>query len=71
MDIFLEAHALVPGEIVLDIDTTDVAVHGDQKGRFLRGYYDRYCYLPLYIFSGEHLLCARLRCANIDASPAT
>ena len=57
-----------PEEIVLDIDTTDVALHGDQEGRFFHGSYDHYCYLPLYIFSGEHLLCARLRCANIDAS---
>jgi hypothetical protein len=68
VDIFVEAHASVPEEIVLDIDTTDVALHGDQEGRFFHGYYDHYCYLPLYIFSGEHLLCARLRCANIDAS---
>jgi len=66
--VFVEAHAAVPEEIVLDIDTTDVALHGDQEGRFFHGYYDHYCYLPLYIFSGEHLLCARLRCANIDAS---
>ena len=68
VDVFVEAHAQVPEEIVLDIDTTDVALHGDQEGRFFHGYYDHYCYLPLYIFSGEHLLCARLRCANIDAS---
>jgi hypothetical protein len=68
VDVFVEAHAAVPEEIVLDIDTTDVALHGDQEGRFFHGYYDHYCYLPLYIFSGEHLLCARLRCANIDAS---
>lgn len=68
VDIFVEAHAATPEEIVLDIDTTDVALHGDQEGRFFHGYYDHYCYLPLYVFSGEHLLCARLRCANIDAS---
>jgi hypothetical protein len=68
VDVFVEAHAAAPEEIVLDIDTTDVALHGDQEGRFFHGYYDHYCYLPLYIFSGEHLLCARLRCANIDAS---
>jgi hypothetical protein len=68
VDVFLEAHGSVPEQIVLDIDTTDVTLHGDQEGRFFHGYYDRYCYLPLYIFSGEHLLCARLRCANIDAS---
>jgi hypothetical protein len=68
VEVFVEAHAAVPEEIVVDIDTTDVALHGDQEGRFFHGYYDHYCYLPLYIFSGEHLLCARLRCANIDAS---
>jgi hypothetical protein len=68
VDVFIEAHAAAPDQIVLDIDTTDVALHGDQEGRFFHGYYDHYCYLPLYIFSGEHLLCARLRCANIDAS---
>lgn len=68
VEVFVEAHAAAPEEIVLDIDTTDVALHGNQEGRFFHGYYDHYCYLPLYIFSGEHLLGARLRCANIDAS---
>ena len=68
VDVFLEAHTEIPEQIVLDIDTTDVALHGAQEGRFFHGYYDHYCYLPLYIFSGEHLLCARLRCANLDAS---
>jgi Transposase DDE domain group 1 len=68
VDIFIEAHAQAPEEIVLDIDTTDMALHGVQEGRFFHGYYDHYCYLPLYLFSGEHLLCARLRSANIDAS---
>jgi DDE family transposase len=68
VDVFVEAHAAAPEEIVLDIDTTDVALHGDQEGRFFHGYYDHYCYLPLYLFSGEHLLCARLRCANSDAA---
>jgi len=68
VDVFLEAHSEPPEQIVLDIDTTDVALHGAQEGRFFHGYYDHYCYLPLYIFSGEHLLCARLRCANLDAS---
>jgi len=66
--VFLEAHAQAPEEIVLDIDTTDVALHGKQEGHFFHGYYDHYCYLPLYVFSGEHLLCVRLRPANIDAS---
>ena len=68
---FLESHATAPEEIVLDvldIDTTDVAIHGQQEGRFYHGYYDHYCYLPLYIFAGEHVLCARLRPSNIGAS---
>jgi Transposase DDE domain group 1 len=68
VDVFIEAYAQAPEQIVLDIDTTDVALHGEQEGRFFHGYYDHYCYLPLYVFSGEHLLCARLRPANIDAS---
>ena len=68
VDVFLEAHTAAPEQIVLDVDTTDVALHGDQEGRFFHGYYDHYCYLPLYIFSGEHLLCARLRQANTDAA---
>jgi hypothetical protein len=68
VDVFVEAHATPPEEIVLDIDTTDVALHGNQEGRFFHGYYDHYCYLPLYVFCGEHVLCVRLRPANIDAS---
>jgi hypothetical protein len=52
--------------VVLDVDATDDPLHGDQEGRFFHGYYAEYCYLPLYIFSGEHLLCARLRAANQD-----
>jgi hypothetical protein len=66
--VFLEAHASAPAEIVLDLDTTDVELHGRQEGRFFHGYYDEYCYLPLYVFCGEHLLAVRLREANIDAS---
>jgi hypothetical protein len=68
VNIFLEAHSTPPSEIVLDIDTTDVELHGSQEGRFFHGYYDEYCYLPLYIFCGEHLLGVRLRSANIDAA---
>lgn len=68
VDVFLEAHAAPPEQIVLDIDTTDVALHGNQEGRFYHGYYDHYCYLPLYVFCGEHVLCARLRRSNIDPS---
>jgi Transposase DDE domain group 1 len=66
IDVLLEAQAIPPEQIVLDIDTTDLAIHGAQEGRFYHGYYDHYCYLPLYIFAGEHVLCARLRPSNID-----
>ncbi len=65
---FLDAHAAAPEEIVLDLDATDDLIHGNQEGRFFHGYYGNYCYLPLYIFSGEHLLCARLRRSNIDGA---
>jgi Transposase DDE domain group 1 len=66
--IFIESQEQAPQQIVLDIDTTDLPLHGKQEGRFYHGYYDNYCYLPLYIFCGEHVLCARLREANHDAS---
>jgi hypothetical protein len=66
--VFLESHAKPPEQIVLDIDTTDLPLHGQQEGRFFHGYYDNYCYLPLYIFCGEQVLCARLREANHDAA---
>jgi hypothetical protein len=66
--IFLEAHARAPKQIVLDLDATDTPLHGKQEGRFFHGYYGHYCYLPLYIFCGDHLLCARLRPSNQDAS---
>jgi hypothetical protein len=68
VDCFLEAHAQPPEEIWLDRDATDAPIHGHQEGRFFHGYYGHYCSLPLYIFSGEHLLCARLRKSDIDAS---
>lgn len=68
VDVFLEAHGAAPEQIVLDIDTTDFAIHGEQEGRFYHGYYDQYCYLPLYVFAGEHVLCAHLRPSNIDPS---
>ncbi len=68
VEVFLEAHANAPTEIVLDLDATDNPLYGQQEGRFFHGYYGHYCYLPLYIFCGEHLLCARLRPSNIDAS---
>ena len=68
VELFLEAHATPPAEIVLDFDATDDPLHGDQEGRFFHGYYDCYCYLPLYVFCGRHLLAAKLRKADIDAS---
>lgn len=66
--VFLESQGTAPEQIVLDIDTTDLPLHGKQEGRFFHGYYDEYCYLPLYVFCGEHVLCARLREANHDAA---
>ena len=66
--LFLEAHKTPPKEIILDLDATDDPLHGHQEGRFFHGYYDCYCYLPLYIFCGRHLLAAKLRPANIDGS---
>ena len=68
VDLFLEAHARAPRQIILDLDATDDPIHGHQEGRFFHGYYDGYCYLPLYIFCGRHLLAAKLRRSNIDAS---
>jgi hypothetical protein len=68
VDLFLEAHRRAPREIVLDLDATDTPLHGRQEARFFHGYYGHYCYLPLYVFCGDHLLCARLRPSNIDAS---
>jgi len=66
VEVFLQAHRQAPKEIILDLDCTDDPLHGEQEGRFFHGYYGHYCYLPLYIFCGEHLLCARLRPSNID-----
>jgi hypothetical protein len=68
VELYLEAHPGPPELIVLDLDVTDLPLHGHQEGRFFHGYYDEYCYLPLYIFAGEHLLCARLRTADQDAA---
>ncbi len=68
VQLFLEAHREAPAEIVLDLDATDDPLHGHQEGRFFHGYYNAYCYLPLYIFCGEHLLCAKLRRADIDGA---
>lgn len=65
---FLQVHTKPPKRIVLDLDATDDPLHGHQSGRFFHGYYKCYCYLPLYIFCGSHLLCAKLRPADIDAA---
>ena len=66
--LFIESYEKAPAEIVLDVDTTDLPLHGKQEGRFFHGYYDNYCYLPLYVFCGDHVLCSRLREANHDAA---
>jgi hypothetical protein len=68
VDLYIEAHAAPPTQIVLDLDATDIPLYGHQPERFFHGYYNNYCYLPLYIFSGDQLLCARLRPANQDAA---
>ena len=68
VELFVQSHRRAPREIWLDLDATDDPVHGHQEGRFFHGYYGCYCYLPLYIFCGEHLLCARLRPSDRDAS---
>ena len=68
VSLFLEAHRTAPNQIILDLDATDDPIHGRQEGRFFHGYYDGYCYLPLYVFCGRHLVAAKLRRSNIDAS---
>ena len=68
VDLFLDAHARAPKQLILDLDATDDPIHGHQEGRFFHGYYDAYCYLPLYVFCGRHLLAAKLRRSNISAS---
>lgn len=68
VDLFLDAHAAPPQQIILDLDATDDPLHGHQEGRFFHGYYDNYCYLPLYVFCGRHLLAAKLRPSNIDGA---
>ncbi len=68
VDLFLEAHKQPPSQITLDLDATDDPLHGEQEGRFFHGYYGNYCYLPLYVFCGRHLLAAKLRPSNIDAA---
>jgi hypothetical protein len=68
VDLYIELHTAMPEQIVLDLDATDIPLYGHQPERFFHGYYDSYCYLPLYIFAGDQLLCARLRPANQDAA---
>ena len=67
-DFFIEAHPTPPKRIILDFDATDDPIHGDQLGRFFQGYYKEYCYMPLYVFCGQHLLCAQLRPADQDGA---
>ena len=68
VDVFIESHPTPPARIVLDVDATDDPLHGQQEGRFFHGYYRHYCYLPLYIFCGAQVLCARLRPSNLDGA---
>ena len=70
VEMFLDVQPKPPEEIVLDLDATDDPIHGHQLGRFFHGYYDSYCYLPLYIFCGEFLLAAKLRPSDIDGAAA-
>lgn len=71
VDAFIESYSTPPEQIILDVDATDFPLYGRQEERFFHGYYDSYCYLPLYIFCGDELLCARLRPANIDGAAGT
>lgn len=68
VDVFIESFDRAPEELILDFDSTDDAVHGQQVGRFFHGYYDHHCFLPLYVFCGDHLLAAYLRPSNIDGA---
>jgi hypothetical protein len=71
VNLFLQAYLMPPTEIILDLDATDDPLHGHQEGRFFHGYYKAYCYLPLYVFCGEHLLVAQLRTADHEACAGT
>jgi len=68
LDNFIASYDHAPDEIILDFDSTDDTVHGHQEGRFFHGYYDQYCFLPLYVFCGEHLLVSYLRPSKIDGA---
>ena len=71
VDTFLDAYAKAPKKIILDFDATDDPIHGNQEGRFFHGYYKCYCYLPLYVTCGEHLLASRLRTSDRDGADGT
>ncbi len=71
VELFVEAYDSAPEQVILDVDATDDPLHGEQEGKFFHGYYRSYCYLPLYIFCGEHLLCSRLRKADQDGAAGT
>jgi Transposase DDE domain group 1 len=68
VELFIESFDRPPNELILDFDATDNPIHGNQEGRFFHGYYDNYCYLPLYVFCGQKLLVCHLRPSNIDAA---
>jgi hypothetical protein len=68
VDVFVHAHPVPPAELILDLDATDDPLHGQQEGRFFHGHYDCYCYLPLYLFCGAHLLAAKLQTADHGAA---
>lgn len=68
VEVFIDSFERAPSELILDFDSTDDAVHGKQEGRFFHGYYDHYCFLPLYVFCGDHLLVAYLRPSKIDGA---
>jgi len=68
VEAFLQQYVVPPARVVLDLDATDFVLHGHQLGRFFHGHYDAYCYLPLYIFCGDHPLLALLRPSDIDSA---
>ncbi len=70
-DLFLDSLKEAPDSLILDFDATDIPIHGDQANKFFHGYYDHYCYLPLYVFCGDFPLAAKLRPSNIDACKGT
>src|SRR5690606_4784423 len=71
VNVFTQSFEVAPERVVLDMDTTDAVLHGNQEGRHFLSHFGEYCYLPLYVTSGDHLLCARLREANVDAASGT